>query len=433
MRILYLSYFYPPLGGAAVLRNVKTVKYLSRLGFEIDVVTTGEPEYLFRDESLFAECAERKLIRTASLDPMSLLGKLRPGRGDKASSLYRDTPERLKLLVRRLYPVDNKVGWLPFLIARASQELKRTRYDLIFVSLGPFSSGRAAWQLSRKSGVPYVVDMRDYWTLLSDYDLQGSAFNRWLSRKWEAELYRDAALIVTATEGIGRDITAAFGGGLKKKLITVYNGWDAEDFAELPEEDPDPGFTLAYFGNIYARRSLRALYRAVERLRGENALPEGFRIKLYGNFFREALDEIEASGCKDLVSIVPQLPHREALQAMQRSSALVLALNSSGPYGTLSSKIFEYLRCQKPILALVPAHNEAAALLRRYGQDHICAMESPDSIYHCLKDLLSSAPKAYPFPADLERKAQIERLAERLESSPGCWSPTGKRRIKPIT
>jgi len=29
-RVLYLSYFYPPLGGPAVLRNLKTVKYLSR-------------------------------------------------------------------------------------------------------------------------------------------------------------------------------------------------------------------------------------------------------------------------------------------------------------------------------------------------------------------------------------------------------------------
>jgi hypothetical protein len=51
-RILYISYFYPPLGGPAVLRNLKTVKYLSKHGFSVDVITPSDREYLCRDESL---------------------------------------------------------------------------------------------------------------------------------------------------------------------------------------------------------------------------------------------------------------------------------------------------------------------------------------------------------------------------------------------
>ena len=128
------------------------------------------------------------------------------------------------------------------------------------------------------------------------------------------------------------------------------------------------------------------------------------------------MEEIESSGIADLVGIVPQKEHRDALAAMLNADALLLNLNSSGPRGTLSSKIFEYLRCQKPILAMVPARNEAADLLRQNGQDHICAMESADSIYHCLKRLLGRETRAYGIPWELERRRQISKLAARLKS-----------------
>ena len=416
MRLLYISYFYPPLGGPASLRNVKTVKYLAESGIACDVITVGDLEYLYRDASLLEECRADRVIRTASLDPMTLLRKAGKSKPGNISPLYLKTPEKLKLWTRRLYPIDNKIGWLPFLLAAGRKALKERDYDLIYISLGPFSSGLGAYYLSRGSGVPYALDLRDYWNLLSDYDLQGSGLNKAFSRHWEAKLYRHASLLVTATRGIGEDICAAFGVDLADKTFTCYNGWDEEDFTGLPRAEKEPGFELAYFGAIYARRSLKHFYRAVKRLREERQLPPGTRIRLYGNYFRETLEEIGASGIADLVGIVPQKEHRDALAVMLNADVLLLNLNSSGPRGTLSSKIFEYLRCQKPILAMVPAHNEAADLLRQNGQDHICAMESADSIYHCLKRLLGSESWAYGIPWELERRRQIGKLAARLKS-----------------
>ncbi len=414
MRILYISYFYPPLGGPAALRSLKTVKYLAQSGIECDVITVRDIEYLYRDPSLQSEDAAAKTIRTVSLDPMALLKKSRNAGDSGLSSIYLHTPEKLKLRIRQLHPVDNKIGWLPALIKAGRQAVKARGYDLIYISLGPFSSGIGAWILSRESKIPLAVDLRDYWTLLGDYDLQGGALNRGLSRTWEQRIYRHASLIVTATEGIGTDVANAFGPGLEDKLLTVFNGWDETDFAGLPPAEPSADFSLSYFGNIYARRELRHFYQALKRLRDENSLPPGTRVRLYGNFFRETLDEIEHSGIKDIIDIVPQLSHREALAAMLNSDALILVINSSSPRGTLTSKVFEYLRAQKPILAMVPRHNEAAALLRSCGHDLICAMESADSIHHCLKRLFSEGPGEYRTPWELERQIQVGKLASRL-------------------
>jgi len=415
-RVLYISYFYPPLGGPAVLRNLKTVKYLSRAGFEIDVITPRDLEYLYRDDSLQGQQSERKLYRTKSADPMALLKRLRPsGKGD-ASKLYMNTPERAKLLMRRLWPIDNKIGWLPFLIQTGRQALRENHYDLIYISLGPFSSGLGAYRLSVESGLPLVLDMRDYWTLLGDYELQGFAWQRRLSSYWEARLYRHASLIVTATDGIGTDICKAFGEELKPKCLTIYNGWDEEDFEGLEAVRPGSGFELAYFGNIYARRSLSKFYQALGSLREEGRLPEGTHVQLYGNFFKETKDEAQNSGVSDLVEFIPQLSHRDALRAMLNSHVLLLTLNSSGPTGTLSSKIFEYLRSGRPILAMVPAQKEAAALLQRCAQPYICAMESSASIRAALLSLIGDYDprRVYSTPPELERGAQISKLAEAL-------------------
>ena len=418
LRILYIAYFYPPLGGPAVLRNLKTIKYLSRMNCVIDVIAPADIEYLYRDESLTRQQRERQLMRTASADPMALLKKMRASSKDQASDLYMNTPENIKLAMRRLWPIDNKIGWLPFLKKTGRKAIKENDYDLIYISLGPFSAGIGAYQLSKESGLPLVLDIRDYWTLLGDYELQGFAWQRNLSRHWENKLYHHASLIVTATQGIADDICEVFGVELYDKCHTMYNGWDESDFKDLEDIRPGEGFELAYFGNIYARRTLSKFYAAVQELHDEGSLPPQTKIKLYGNFFKETVMEAQNSGIAEMVEFIPQLSHKDALQAMLGSHVLLLTLNSSGPQGTLSSKVFEYLRCGRPILAMVPAYKEAEALLRQSHQPYICGMESSSSIRNTLRRLIREydPQRVYPIPVNYERKAQVQSLAKLLKN-----------------
>lgn len=413
MRILYISYFYPPLGGPAALRNTAVVKYLRQSGWELDVLTVRDPEYSYHDESL--EDMASGVTRVSSLDPMSILKKLRPTRSKQAGALYRNTPEKLKLMLRRIFPLDDKSPWLPFLIRAGRKLTAKHEYDLIYVSCGPFSSALAARKLSKEYGIPYVYDVRDYWTLLSDYRLQG--WSQRLSRLWETRILSDAALVVTATDGIREDQAAAFGNTLLSKSLTVFNGWDEDDFAGLKASEPEE-FILSYYGNIYARRSLKAFYRAVSVLKAERTLPPKTRIRLYGTFNREVLKEIADSGIADLIDVNEQLPHREAIRSMLNSSVLLLVINSSSPRGTLSSKVFEYIRTRKPILAMVPAHKEAAKLLRSCNHDYLCAMESVDSIAQTIRRMISERgiKKDYLCPPELSRKEQIAKLEAGLRA-----------------
>ncbi len=418
MKILYISYFYPPLGGPAALRNVKTVKYLTELGCEIDVISVGDIEYNYHDDSLLEECKQHRLIRTTSYDPMAVMKKVLGKRKQASQALYRKTPERIKLLVRRLYPLDDKVGWLPPLYKAGAQALMDTKYDLIYVSCGPFSSSLAAYWLSRRFKVPYAVEMRDYWTLLSDYNLQGSWLHRAFAKCWEKRILHAAKFIITATKGIAEDLAQAFGKELSAKMQVLYNGHDKEDYEgiALVQRD-DAAFVISYFGALYARRSLKGFFAAVKQAQEEGSLQRSIMIKLYGNYHVETEREIAESGINGQISIIPALSHREALQEMAASDALLLVINSSSPRGTLTSKVFEYLRIGKPILALAPQHGEVAELLHESGQDFICAMESVSAIKECLIRIQKPRSHAFSYnQAKYMRRAQVLELYKFLQS-----------------
>ena len=419
MKILYISYFYPPLGGPAALRNLKTVKYLQQCGAEIHLVTVDDIEYAYYDDSLLALQTEASITRTPSLDPMALLKKALKGNRARSQAIYKQSPERLKLLIRRLYPIDENIGWLPYLIKAGRKIIKEQNPDLIFVSCGPFSSALAAYRLSKESGLPLVVDYRDYWTLLSDYDLMGSRLKRAYSVAWEKRILKHASLVVCATKGIAEDLDRHFPFGIKERSFVLYNGHDEADFGDLVESAPSSDeFSLCYFGNVYARRSLKYLYQAVLELEREVLTPANLKIKLYGSFNREVYEEIEHSGIGEMISVLPMLSHHDALQEMQKADALILLINSSSPKGTLTSKVFEYIRIGRPILALVPHHGEAADLLRHCGHNYICPMESVSAIKACLSELFlprSAKLKISAVLQDYERSAQVAALHRRLQ------------------
>ena len=403
------------------MRNLKTVKYLSKLGNIIDVLTVGNIVYNYYDNGLLAESRQNRIMHIPSFDPMSILEKLSGKNKSVSCQIYHNTPERLKLFIRQLYPLDDKVLWLPNLYKAGKKALKDEKYDLIYVSCGPFSSAVAARSLSKHYKLPYILEMRDYWTLLSDYNLQGTYVNRLFSRYTEKKLLQDASLIVTATEGIAEDISEQFGNFLKEKTFILYNGHDEEDFLSLPAFSTDKSkYTLSYFGALYAKRSLKCLLKALKDLRKENKLPPNFSLRLYGNYHIETLQEIKQSGIEDLVKIIPQLSHQQAISAMLSADALLLLINSDSPKGTLTSKVFEYLRTGKPILALVPQNGEAGKLLKESGQNYICPMESPSAIKICAEKLFADRDieLKFHYPKDkYERKKQVEKLNERLLSA----------------
>src|SRR6056297_3000252 len=78
-KVLIITYYWPPSGGAGVQRWLKFAKYLPEFGIE-PIILTVDPEYASypqRDESLEKDIhPELKVVKTKSFEPLSVLSGL---------------------------------------------------------------------------------------------------------------------------------------------------------------------------------------------------------------------------------------------------------------------------------------------------------------------------------------------------------------------
>jgi hypothetical protein len=87
-KVLVVTYFFPPLGGAGVQRMLKFVKYLPEHGFQPIVLTTRSQDYPAKDPSLLADVPNRTTINRAR-DPAVGKDRVRLSRPPTSSRALR--------------------------------------------------------------------------------------------------------------------------------------------------------------------------------------------------------------------------------------------------------------------------------------------------------------------------------------------------------
>src|SRR5437660_11910258 len=85
-RVLFITYQFPPVGGAGVQRVTKFVKYLRDYGWLPSVLTVANPSVPAFDESLVADVPEHTIVRKArtwepsyAVKAVLAAGRARPG------------------------------------------------------------------------------------------------------------------------------------------------------------------------------------------------------------------------------------------------------------------------------------------------------------------------------------------------------------------
>lgn len=415
MRMLLFAYFYPPLSGAGVQRPVKMIKYLHKQGWQVDVVTVKDLMFHSYDEKLLKESKASNVVRTASLDLMYLLGKTK---SEVKNEIYFKTPEKIKNLVRQAFPLDEKVGWNLMAYKKAKTLIRQKKYDCVMVTMGPFSSGIAAYKISKIANLPLVVDFRDHWTL-HPYSFFLTSLHKKLAKKWERRYLQRAQIVSTASETTANELMKHYPNIDKKKFVVMYNGYDEDDFVrvDLPEDRKNV-IEFVYSGNFYGLQSAKYLCSALKTMKTKNILPEDIRFTFIGNYYRETLSELQAPELQKWIKLIPQIPHEEVVPKMLKANALLLFIASYRGEGVIPGKLMEYIRSEKPILAMIPPDGEAARILRKLGHTHICAMEAENEIIRLLMNMYDSIKnytvKQYDFDDYYSREGQTNKLIEKL-------------------
>ena len=370
-RVLIVTYYWPPNGGAGVQRWLKFVKYLPQHGWQPVVYTPENPELVAEDPGLLDDVPrEAEVIKRRISEPYGLYKRL-TGRQAKekvhTAFLSEEKREgwrdRMALWVRSNFFIpDARVGWVGPSVRFLKQYLREHPVDVVVTTGPPHSMHLIGLRLKRALGIRWVADFRDPWTNIDFYrqlQLSRSADRR--HRRLEAEVLREADTVVAVGWTLAdelRDLGA-------KRVEVITNGFDPADVPDPPEA-VDERFSLVHVGSLTATRNAPGLWKALaERCADDPEFAARFVLRFVGPVDHTVLDSIEKAGLADKVERIGPVDHAQAMREMQRARVLLLLLNdTANAKGILTSKLFEYLAVGRPILAVGPKDGDVARVLK---------------------------------------------------------------------
>jgi len=376
-RVLVLCYFFPPLAGGGVHRVLSFVRHLPENGWDCTVVCAGEGDYWVVDESLAARIPrETEVIRVAGGSALSAL--LRVTRAAPGRRSGRGFGPLRRLSDWWLLP-DSYIGWAKRAAAAAGRRIARGGIDVVLSSSPPDSVHVAARAIQRRHALPWVADFRDPWIGLT-FRSPPSAWHRARQEALERDVLEHADRVIVASRAHERALREGTRVRIEAARIEhLPNGFEAGPAAgpthsRAPESAPAvpseaaPRFLIAYTGTMSQMPDTDVFLEALhEVLKRQPAARRSLRARLAGPYESWYADRAVALGLTPgIVEFPGPLSHGES-RALQRAADLLVLWKPRGIPTMVPGKLYEYLDSGRPILAVLEAEEEAAALAGRGG------------------------------------------------------------------
>ncbi len=374
-KVLIITYYWPPSGGAGVQRWLKFTKYLPSSGW-LPVVLTVKPEYAaypFRDLSLYGEIPlDVEVHRTKAMNYFALYNKDQskiPHAGF-ASGNEKGLRSKISRFIRgNFFIPDPRKGWNRFAFRKACELIKAENITHVITTSPPHSTQLIGLRLKRRfSQINWVADMRDPWTDIYYYDMfKPSLPARMLDRQMEMNVLTRADTVITVGQTLA-SILAGKAENIERKIHVLPNGFDEEDFEgivpTLPEE-----FTITYVGTLSPAYPVKGLIEAINEVRSGG---RQVKMKFVGTVPEPVQELFQADGDGKGPEFIQYCEHPAAIKHMMDSSLLLLIIpDHPSNRSILTGKIFEYMATEKPILFLGPEEGDAARLLALCGYQGI--------------------------------------------------------------
>lgn len=464
-RLLLISYHFPPDPGVGGLRWQKFVRHGAERGWGCDVISLDPAALSGRDQGRAADLpagvrvygvplprlriegfeeavwgACRKscawVARATAIGCPQPVGE-RPTSWSIGRQELRYLPSRPRDLLRAYW------AWLEYArTGRWALQAAKTALDIyepgthraVIASGPPHMAHVAGRMVARATGLPFIMDMRDPWSLAQRLP-EAIASPVWfrLAARRERQAVAQASLVVTCSTPL-RDAMRKEYREAANRTIAVLNGCDGEP---APPSRHGRRFIVAYAGSIYLDRDPRSLFRAAARLIADQRLePADFGIDLMGRvgwYDGLRVETIAAEeGVGEFVRTFPTAPRAEALRFLARAAMLVILPQDSDL--AIPAKVFDYMEFNAWLLALAERGSATELLLRDSGADVV----SPQDI----EGIAAALWRRYtmfrgrwrpPRLADDERysrRTQARALFDAIErriGSVGGWEPAPRR------
>jgi glycosyltransferase involved in cell wall biosynthesis len=427
MRVLAVSYFFPPIGGAGVQRNLRLVSHLSGLGVDVTVLTGPGNTTSFwapRDDGLSGETPREIEVNRLS-------------RADPSVTSFRGRAERI-------LRIDSQwTRWWRDGIRTEGPPLARG-CDLVWALMQPYASAHPVGKLAAAFNLPWIADLADPWAL-DEMQIYPSALHRTLARREMSRVLRSSAGIVMSTPEAASRLVQVFPELASHPIAIGPVGWDRRDFATPLSPRSDEVFRIVHTGYLHTElgrkqrrsagirrllggsqagveiltRSHVYLLQAVDELLEQRPELRG-RVEIQLAGVQSAADR-EVSAKNVAVRMLGYVEHPQAVSLIRSADLLFLPMHDLPPgqrATIVPGKTYEYLASGRPILAAVP-DGDARDILSEAGSAFICR---PTDVER-MRAIVSSRVDAYlageQFPGPDPRvvgRYEYNRLARELSS-----------------
>lgn len=390
-KALLIAFHWPPFSGSSgIQRTLRFTKYLPQFGWQPLVLSADPRAYPSRGDELLAEIPAGTVVRRAF-----------------ALDAARQLAVRGRYFGFTALP-DRWASWWPAGVLSGLALVRRHRPEVIFATYPIATAHLIGATLARLADLPLVADYRD---AMVAADVPADPVQRRLFTRIEARVIHRAGAAVFTTPRSLQMYRRRYPAEPAAKFHCIRNGYDEADFPAPPPSrpaQPQRRLRLLHSGLLRLdERDPRPFLAAVAQLRRDGVL--GARdIEVV---FRAPGDEgvhrrIAADlGLGDLVRVEGPLSYEAALREMTEADVLLVFQDAFCNH-LVPAKLYEYIRAQRPILALTDRAGETAELVEEAGAGLVLDIASQQEIAAALPAFLQrvrdgTAPLA---PLDVARR-----------------------------
>lgn len=366
-KVLIITYYWPPSGGAGVQRWLRFSKYLPDHGWQ-PVVLTIDPKYAAYpalDNSLEQDVPEGvEVVRTKATDWFSLYAsdKSKVPSAGFAKTNDNSLKEKLFRFIRgNLFIPDPRRGWNKYAFRKACEIIERDGINNVITTSPPHSTQLIGLKIKKKyPDIKWIADLRDPWTDIYYYEqFYPTIISKRIDNCYEKKVLNESDRIIT----VGPSLKSLFSSKLNfktDKIGVITNGYDDDDFKGQSPGKPSR-FTITYVGTLSEKYPIGGFIQAFISIK--NTRPD-ILLRFVGSIPENIRRSITTEISEDSVEFIPYTHHNEAIKYMINSSLLLLVIpeNKSNKI-IVTGKIFEYIASGKPVLCLGPADGDAARIL----------------------------------------------------------------------
>ena len=421
-KVLIITYYWPPSGGAGVQRWLKFAKYLSDFGWEPIIYTVENGEYPVLDYDLLDEVPKGiTVLKTPIWEPYSIYKKF-TGRKkeDKINSGFLSEKKNPKLLDKlsiwirgNLFIPDARKFWIKPSVNFLTNYLIDNPVDIVVSSGPPHSSHIIALKLKEKNKLPWLADFRDPWTNIDYYkELLLSKKSDLKHKKLENIVLNKADKVITIGKSLSEELKALGA----NNIDVIENGFDPDDFQSNEYISLDKKFSIAHIGSFTPSRNHIIFWQAIKELIDENSnFSKELKLQLVGKVDYSVKMNIEKYGLEKHVNYIGYVPHGEVIEYQKKANLLLLMINNTpNAKGIITGKVFEYIASKRPILVVGPEDGDLSTIINTTKSGIVCGFDDVKKLKLTLLRLYNNEINFEPNPAAYSRKSLTKKLSEIL-------------------